>query len=83
MKRKQAAAIKYEKGLTAPIVTAMGFGHVAEKIINTAVESDVPIVENEELVSNLSTTSIGEDIPSELYEIVAEILAYIYTIDSK
>lgn len=81
MKRKKAAAIKYEKGISAPIVTAMGFGHVAEKIINTARDSDIPIIENDYIVDNLSSVSVGENIPNELYEIVAEILAYIYSID--
>lgn len=81
MKKKQAAAIKYEKGYKAPIVTAMGFGNVAENIINKAIDSDVPIIENEELVSSLSDVSVGDDIPSELYEIVAEIIAYIYRMD--
>lgn len=81
MKRKQAAAIKYEPGLSAPVVTAMGFGHVAEKIIDSAEKASVPIVENSELVSSLSSIPIGNSIPSELYEITAEIIAYIYSID--
>ncbi len=81
MKRKKAAALKYNKGLSSPIVTAMGFGEFAERIIDTAIESDVPIVENEELVSTLSNVPVGENIPEELYEIVAEILAYIYSIE--
>ncbi|KMT20859.1 EscU/YscU/HrcU family type III secretion system export apparatus switch protein [Clostridium cylindrosporum] len=83
MKRKSAAAIKYEKGLSAPVVTALGFGHVAEKIINAAIDSDVPIIENEDLVSSLSSVSVGDNIPKELYEIVAEIIAYVYSLDKK
>ena len=81
MKRKKAAALKYDKSLSSPIVTAMGFGEFAERMIDTAIESDVPVVENEELVSTLSNVPVGENIPEELYEIVAEILAYIYSIE--
>lgn len=80
--RKKAAAIKYEKGLSAPVVTAMGFGEVAKKIIDVANESNIPIVENSDIVDSLDQDSIGENIPSELYEIVAEILAYIYSIEN-
>lgn len=52
-----------------------------KKIINSAEEANVPIVENEELASSLSHVPIGDSIPSELYEITAEIIAYIYSID--
>ncbi|MEF9951322.1 MAG: EscU/YscU/HrcU family type III secretion system export apparatus switch protein [Clostridium sp.] len=79
--RKKAAAIKYEKGLSAPIVTAMGFGEVAQKIIDVATDSNIPIVENTDIVDNLTPESIGDNIPNELYEIVAELLAYIYSIE--
>ena len=81
--RKKAIALKYEKGYKAPIVTAIGFGEIAKKIIETAKESNVPVVNNENLAEELSKVSIGQNIPIELYETVAEILAFIYNLNSK
>jgi flagellar biosynthesis protein len=83
MKRKKAAALKYDKTYRAPVVTAVGFGHLAEKIIETAQKSDVPIIENSELVDSLSQIPVGESIPPELYEAVAEIIAFIYRLNSE
>jgi flagellar biosynthesis protein len=77
MSRKRAAALKYEKGYSSPVVTAIGYGDIAEKIIQKAHESNIPLIENEELVNNLCKLSVGQDIPSELYQAVAEIIAYI------
>ena len=45
---KKAAALKYEENLMAPMVTASGMGHIADKIIEKAEENDVPIVYNKE-----------------------------------
>ncbi|KRQ87968.1 Flagellar biosynthetic protein FlhB [Caloramator mitchellensis] len=81
--RKKAVALKYEKGDKAPVITAIGFGEIAEKIINIASESKVPIINNKPLVEELSKISIGQNIPIELYETVAEILAFIYNLNSK
>lgn len=84
MKRKKAAALKYDSTYSSPIVTAIGFGHVAEAIIQKASQSDVPIVENTELVESLSQLELGQDIPPELYETVAKVIAFIYKLnDSK
>ncbi len=84
IKRKQAAAIKYniEKD-SAPVVTATGRGIVAEKIIEKAIESDIAIYKDERLVKELLQFKVGTEIPPELYEIVAEILVFIEGIDRK
>lgn len=84
IKRKQAAAIKYniEKD-NAPVVTATGRGIVAEKIIEKAIESDIAIYKDERLVKELLQFKVGTEIPPELYEIVAEILVFIEGIDRK
>ncbi|HZX21091.1 MAG TPA: EscU/YscU/HrcU family type III secretion system export apparatus switch protein [Clostridia bacterium] len=84
IKRKQAAAVKYnvEKD-NAPVVTASGQGIVAEKIIEKAIESDVTIYKDEKLVKELLQFKIGTEIPPELYQIVAEILVFIEGIDSE
>lgn len=83
MKRKKAAALKYEKGYDSPIVTALGFGHVADAIIEKAKESEVPVVENKELVESLSQLEVGQSLPPELYETVAKVIAFIYSLNDK
>ena len=68
-KEKTAVALSYEPGDTAPKIVATGKGHVADKIIETAKEN--------ELADTLSKFDIGEAIPPELYEVVAEILVFV------
>jgi flagellar biosynthesis protein len=80
-KLKKAAALTYKEGDTAPIVTALGKGEVAERIIKTAQENDVPVFENEQLVSTLIHLDLGQQIPQELYSVVAEVLIFISDIE--
>jgi len=80
-KLKKAAALTYEMGETAPKVTALGRGEIAERIIMTAKENNVPVFENSGLVDTLLQLDIGEQIPPELYGVVAEILVFISRID--
>ena len=56
---------------------------IAENIISKAEESDVPIVYNKELTDLLCNVDVGEEIPSELYEAVAHVIAYITDIDKR
>lgn len=79
--RKKAAALKYEGGYEAPVVTAAGMGHIADKILEKAKENEVPIVYNKELADLLTNIDVGEHIPTELYEAVAEVIAYITDLD--
>lgn len=79
--RKRAAALKYEGGASAPIVTAVGMGHIADKIIEEAEEHDVPVVFNKELTDLLCNIDIGESIPPDIYEAVAHIIAYVTDLD--
>ncbi|MDU5106349.1 MULTISPECIES: EscU/YscU/HrcU family type III secretion system export apparatus switch protein [unclassified Clostridium] len=79
--RKKAAALKYEENIVAPIVTASGMGYIADKIIEKAEENDVPIVYNKELTELLCNVDIGENIPTDLYEAVAHIIAYVTDLD--
>lgn len=80
-KGKKAAALRYDYGYTAPVVTAAGMGHIADKIIESAEESNVPIVYDEELTNLLSNVDVGDAIPFELYEAVAKVMAYVMEID--
>ena len=83
MTRKKAAALKYDKNYQNPIVTAIGFGNIAHTIIDKANKSDVPVIENNELVESLSQIEIGQSIPPELYETVAKIIAFVYNLNEK
>ncbi len=80
-KKKTAVALSYEKGDSAPKIVASGTGAVAEKIIETAKEADVPLYEDSPLAETLSKLEIGEAIPPELYDAVAEILVYVSDMD--
>ncbi|SCY74469.1 EscU/YscU/HrcU family type III secretion system export apparatus switch protein [Alkaliphilus peptidifermentans] len=83
-KIKQAVALKFnpEKD-NAPKVTAAGKGIVADNILEAAEENQVPIHKNERLVKELVQMKVGTEIPTELYEIVAQILIFIEDIDGK
>lgn len=76
-KQLQAVAIKYEPGEVAPKIIATGKGKVAEKIIETATDAGVAVHEDSKLADTLSKLDIGEYIPPELYEVVAEILVFV------
>lgn len=77
-----AVALKYD-GENAPKVTAKGSEEIAEQIIALAKKHDVPLSENKELVSLLSTLELGEEIPEMLYLAVAEIIAFAYMLKGK
>ena len=78
---KTAVAISYEPGEAAPKILATGKGKVAEKIIETAKENKVPTYKDNKLASTLSKLQIGDMIPPELYEVVAEILVFVDDMD--
>lgn len=80
-KRKTAVALSYDKGDAAPKILATGVGEVAEKIIETAQKADVPLYEDAPLASTLSKLEIGDAIPPELYDVVAEILVFVNDMD--
>ncbi|WP_407058250.1 EscU/YscU/HrcU family type III secretion system export apparatus switch protein [Tigheibacillus jepli] len=67
----------------APQVTASGKGKIADNIIAKATENNVPIVEDASLASLLGELNINEAIPTELYQAVAEVFAFIYQVDER
>lgn len=81
-KPKSAIALQYD-GEHAPIVTVAGVAQIAENIIASAVEAEVPIYENNELLASLSELTLGEEVPEELYLIVAQIIAFVYHLKGK
>ncbi len=80
-KKKQAVALSYEVGDEAPKIIAVGKGAAAERIIEKAKESNVPLYEDAKLASTLGKLEIGDTIPPELYEVVAEILIFVDDMD--
>lgn len=76
-KIKQAVALEYDPSDPAPKIVATGRGRVAEKIIEAAQEASVPVHQDDKLADTLSKLDIGEFIPPELYEVVAEILVFV------
>lgn len=79
--QKTAVAVLYEPGDRAPKILATGKGEVAEKIIEKAKENDVPLYKDNKLADTLSKLKIGDAIPPELYEAVAEILVFVDDMD--
>ncbi len=80
-KVKQAIALEYDPEEAAPKVIATGRGALAERIIEKAKEADVPVHRDDKLADTLSRLEIGEMIPPELYEVVAEILVFVDSMD--
>jgi flagellar biosynthesis protein len=80
-KVKQAVALEYDPSESAPKVVAIGKGALADKIVEQAKQADVPIHKDEKLANTLSKLQIGDMIPPELYEVVAEILVFVDGMD--
>lgn len=83
-KQKQVAALKYNKDQdNAPKIVALGKRETADKILEIAKKSNVPVYENAPLAESLNKLMIGQEIPSELYEIVAQVLVFVAELDVK
>lgn len=80
-KIKQAIALEFDPEDEAPRVIASGKGELAERIIEKAKEAAVPVHRDDKLAETLSRLEIGEMIPPELYEVVAEILVFVDAMD--
>lgn len=73
---QKAVALKYDGGDIAPVIVATGLGYMAERIVQTALEQNVPVYEDTSLVTLLSRLELGEEIPQELYQLVVDIYVY-------
>lgn len=80
-KVKKAVALQYDPDEIAPKVIASGRGLVADKIISEASKADIPIHRDDKLAENLSKLDVGDMIPPELYEVVAEVLVFVDAVD--
>lgn len=68
---------------TAPVIVAKGQGFIAQRIEEVAREWGIPLKEDSQLAEYLMALDLYQEIPSELYTVVAEILAFIYSMDRK
>ncbi|MDB5961984.1 MAG: flhB [Massilia sp.] len=80
--RQNAVALAYQEGEGAPKVVAKGKGMVAEQIISRAREAGVFVHESKELVALLMDVDLDRQIPPALYRAIAELLAWLYHVDS-
>lgn len=82
--RKIATALKYDTSHDrAPKVVAKGMGLIADNILKKAEEHDIPVYEDETLANQLYNLSLGEEIPPEMYNVVAEVLVFIAKMDTQ
>ena len=81
IKNEKVVALKYDKNYKAPKVIAKGSGYVAEKILDIAARNNIEIHTDKMLAENLNKLDLGDDIPAEMFEIVAKIYAFIDKID--
>ncbi len=79
---RSAVSLQWD-GNGAPRVTAKGRGEIAERIIALARQHGVPLKENPELVTLLSGLKLDQEIPASLYLVVAEVIAFAYTVSGK
>ena len=78
-KTKKAAALQYRHRVDAsPMVVAQGRGIIAERIIEIARKHNIPLKSDPALIEVLSKLDLDQEIPTELYRAVAEVLAYVY-----
>lgn len=77
--RKMAAALQYVPETDqAPRLIAFGEGDVADSILRVAKDNEIPLHQDQALVQLLSNLRIGSEIPEDAYQVVAEILAFVY-----
>ncbi len=78
---KKAVALSYNTDMNAPTIVASGQGKIAENIITEAKKSNVPVYEDEKMATLLTKLQVGDQIPEEIYEMVAKILLFVKDMD--
>ena len=82
--REKAVALRYDPIIdNAPVIAAKGQGDIAQSIKELAKEYGIPIEENPYLANYLMALDLYSEIPPILYPVIAEILAFIYRMNSK
>ncbi|MGJ8680117.1 EscU/YscU/HrcU family type III secretion system export apparatus switch protein [Paraglaciecola sp.] len=84
-KTKSAVGLKYQQdnNKDAPKVIAKGFGELAEEIITLAQQNGVLIHQDPYLSDFLATLDLGQEIPDQLYHVIAELIAFSYVLQGK
>lgn len=81
-KEKLAIALRFDPEKdTAPRIVAAGKGEIAEEIISLAEEKDVPVYQDGNLARDLSGYEVGAIVPGALYEVIAEMLIFLYELN--
>ena len=81
---RSAVSLRYDNRVNkSPVVTAKGRGLIADKIIALAKENNVPIKEDPDLVHLLSKVDLNREIPASLYQVVAELLSFVYKLNGE
>lgn len=81
---RKAVALKYQAGTDrAPSVAAKGAGKTADKIIEKAMQHGIAVEQDASLVEVLSRLELNQEIPPELYRVIAEILSFVYQSDRR
>ena len=81
---KRAVGLHYEAGReSAPKVVAKGSGEVAERIVEMARESGVPIEHNPDLVELLAVSEVGDEIPAEVFGAVARLITFLWAFNGE
>ena len=78
-----AVALRYPEWADAPYISAKAKGSVAERLVQIAMENDVPVVEDAQTANVLSIQSIGSFIPESTYSAIAAIFAFVIDIEEK
>jgi flagellar biosynthesis protein len=81
--RASAVALSYKAGMSAPTVVAKGYGALAERIVEQAHHAGVFVHDSPELVNLLMGVDLDEHIPVELYQAIAEVLAFIHHLEQQ
>lgn len=81
---EKAVALLYDRDRGgAPQVVASGRGEIAARIVETARQSGVQVVEDPDLLEVLARVPVGQEIPDDLYQAVAEVLAFVYRVNGR
>lgn len=82
--RPQAVALRYRPADdAAPVVVAKGQGDVARRIVDRAAAAGVPVVSDPPLAAALLSTELGRAVSPQVYHLVAEVLAFVYTMNQR
>lgn len=79
--RKRAVALAYQDASAAPVVVAKGYGELAERIVEAARHEGIFVHDAPELVALLMQVDMDAEIPPTLYQVIAELLAWVYDLE--